>query len=112
MNTEELKIIMDALVQLGEAGKMGFIWWLVMKYALHYATIVCFIVGVVVAIKTIANKFASLTHGNQLGLELSLLLKTSESQYRGWDNESYRGATKAEIINRVRELMAHQTATK
>jgi hypothetical protein len=106
VNTEELKIIMDALVSLGEAGKSGFIWWLVMKYALHYAATFAFIVGAVVVIRMVVNKFATITHGNQLGMELCQLLKTKDYEYRGWDNEAYRATTKSEIINRVRELLA------
>ena len=112
MNTEELKIIMDALVQLGEAGKAGFIWWLVMEYALYYATIISFIIGVVITVRMVATKLVSITHGNQLGMELSDLLKTSENQYRGWSNESYRASTKAAIINKVRHLIDASNTAK
>lgn len=34
--TEELKIIMDAIAQLGQAGKEAFIWWLIVKYLVSY----------------------------------------------------------------------------
>jgi hypothetical protein len=42
--SEELKIIMETIGQLGQAGKEAFIWWLLMKYLLHYATVGLFIV--------------------------------------------------------------------
>jgi hypothetical protein len=42
--TEELKIIMETIGQLGQAGKEAFIWWLVVKYVLHYVTVV-FVIG-------------------------------------------------------------------
>lgn len=32
MNTEELKMIMDALSSLGANGKEAFIWWMVISY--------------------------------------------------------------------------------
>ena len=108
MNTEELKIIMDALVQLGEAGKSGFIWWLILKYGAHYFTVLSLIVAVAWTVRVLIMKVMAGTHGNQLGLELCGLLNTKDSEYRGWDNEVYRATTKAEIINRVRELLANQ----
>ena len=108
MNTEELKIIMDALVQLGEAGKSGFIWWLVMKYAMHYVTVIFFIAAAAFTVRMIAQNIVATSHGNQLGMELCKMLNTTDNQYHGWDNESYRAATKAEILNKVRALLAAQ----
>jgi hypothetical protein len=32
MNTEELKMILDAMTSLGANGKEAFIWWLALKY--------------------------------------------------------------------------------
>lgn len=41
--TEELKIVMETIGQLGQAGKEAFIWWLVVNYVLHYLTVGFFI---------------------------------------------------------------------
>ena len=41
--SEELRIIMETIGQLGQAGKEAFIWYLIVKYVLHYAT-VCFFI--------------------------------------------------------------------
>lgn len=32
MNTEELKMVLEAISSLGAAGKEAFIWWLALKY--------------------------------------------------------------------------------
>jgi hypothetical protein len=34
--TEELKIIMETIGQLGQAGKDAFMWWLLIKYGMSY----------------------------------------------------------------------------
>ena len=41
--TEELRIIMETIGQLGQAGKEAFIWWLVMSYLFRYLTVGFFI---------------------------------------------------------------------
>jgi len=54
--SEELKIIMDTIAQLGTAGKEAFIWWLLIKYALHYAVVLVFILCATLAIFKIAKE--------------------------------------------------------
>lgn len=59
----------------------------------------------IITIRLVVSKLASMTHGNQLGQELSTLLQTKDYLYHSWDNESCRASIKAEILNKVRELL-------
>lgn len=43
---EELKVIMEAVAQLGEAGKEAFIWWLIIDKALHTLAVVTIFVTI------------------------------------------------------------------
>ena len=38
MNTEELKMVLEAIASLGESGKEAFIWWLALKYGAELLT--------------------------------------------------------------------------
>ncbi len=38
MNTEELKMILEAIASLGASGKEAFIWWLALKYGVGILT--------------------------------------------------------------------------
>ena len=105
MNTEELKIIMDALVSLGEAGKSGFIWWLVMKYGLHYLAVLSAIVLAFLAVRAILTKIIDANYGNLLAEELCQIMNVKKHGSYGWDNEVFRPELKADIITKVRELM-------
>ena len=74
-------------------------------YGLWYLTVILFIVAAAVVIRFVVLKVSSQSHGNQLGNELSQLLKIREHSSHGWENEYTRPIIKAEIINKVRELM-------
>ena len=103
MNTEELKIIMDALVSLGEAGKSGFIWWLVLSYGMKYLTILFFIVGLFITVRFVVGKILDSTHGNQLGFEMSKILLEGYDTEK-WAYEHHRGEVKAKLLTKIREL--------
>ena len=101
--SDELKIIMDTIAQLGQAGKEAFIWWLIVKYALNYLSVMFCISAIVVGVRIVVGRIASLSLGNQLGRELGNLLKVADSGV-DWDNEYRRAQVKSEIIQRVRKL--------
>lgn len=111
--SEELKIIMDTIGQLGQAGKEAFIWWLVVKYAMHYATVLIFVCVAGLTIHAVVKRLTNMSHGNQLGSELARLLSVQGSgpyDGGGWDSEYQRPRIKAEILNRVREMMKKENA--
>ena len=54
--TEELKIVMETITGLGQAGKEAFVWWLLIKYALYYFTMIFFVSAAGFVICKIANK--------------------------------------------------------
>lgn len=105
--SEELKIIMETIGQLGQAGKEAFIWWLIVKYALHYFTVLFFMVMVLIAIRIVVYRIAATTHGNQLGVELCALLDVPDGRH--WDSEYRRPQIKAEILERVRAMKRKET---
>jgi hypothetical protein len=38
VSTEELKMVLDAISQLGASGKEAFVWWMVFSYGTHLLT--------------------------------------------------------------------------
>ena len=108
MNTEELKMILEAISSLGASGKEAFIWWMVFKYGLSYLTALVLIVAGAIVLRFAVLKITGQSCGNQLGNELTELLQIEKHSSYGWEYESYRPKIKAEIINKVRELMANK----
>lgn len=60
---EELKMILEALTSLGANGKEAFIWWLLLKYALHYFVVLVLILAaafigarIILAIRTVQEE--------------------------------------------------------
>lgn len=85
--TEELKIIMDALTQLGAHGKEAFVWWLIVKYVLHYATIGFFIATAGFVITRIVK--AIRTHQDECRLVAELALKAGVRPCSYYDRQEF-----------------------
>jgi hypothetical protein len=93
--SEELKIIMDTLAALGEAGKAGFIWWLVIKHGVPaILTFIGFCVGAFALYKIV---MVINYHGDDAVAlrQIATLLGTTEYGY----------AKRAATYEKVRELM-------
>ena len=84
--SEELKIIMDTIAQLGQSGKEAFVWYLVIKYALHYFTVLTFIAAVSFVAVRIVNAVRACQDDTQVAMLVSEVSGVRESAYYGQFN--------------------------
>lgn len=78
---EELKLILEAVAQLGAQGKEAFIWWLVLEKGLNFVAIMSAIIGTCLIAKHIIR---CLTYEQTLRDALG-----SMGIYSGWNISNY-----------------------
>jgi hypothetical protein len=85
--SEELRIIMETIGQLGQAGKEAFIWWLVVKYVLHYATLCFFILVTGFVVFRIVSAVKG--HHQECRIASEVALKSSVRPHLYYSNDEY-----------------------
>jgi hypothetical protein len=79
METEQLKMILDALQSLGAEGKEAFIWWLVLDKTVGPLVWLITLCGLIVIARWIIQTVATFSRMDELREELLV------SQYHGID---------------------------
>lgn len=85
MNTEELKMVLETIGQLGAAGKEAFIVWLAAKYGfalIQAGMVLCGILGLPWMITRCILKYGK--YADELR-EIAKLCGLSSSEYQGYD---------------------------
>jgi len=83
--SEELKIIMDTIAQLGQAGKEAFIWWLLVKYVAYYFVVLAFFVAASACIFRIVQ--AVRTHQDECRIVAEVAVKCGVRQCCYYDRQ-------------------------
>lgn len=97
MNTEELKMVLETIGQLGAAGKEAFVIWVVLKYGamlIQGAMLLCGVLGLPWIITRCIVKYGY--YGSTLR-EIGKMCGVSSSDFEGYDG------LKADVIRRAVE---------
>lgn len=97
---EELKIVMEAIAQLGQAGKEAFVWWLVLTYGTKILTSMMVLTGalgvpwlILRTVRQSSSRNEALTAiGKDLGVDYYYW---ADSDYEGHDAKAVLAAFKA-----------------
>ena len=70
MNTEELKMVLEAISNLGENGKEAFLWWIVLKSGTTLLTTLMILAGTLGIIYIVLRGIMRISHRNAALMEI------------------------------------------
>jgi hypothetical protein len=101
--TEELKLILETIAQLGAAGKEAFIWWLALTYGTKIVMgfmVMCCVLGVPYILARCVMR------QSEKGKALEAIGKHLGVDYWYWSEHNHNGHSLSDVVDAFNKRMA------